>query len=288
MKTKSFYTHNTALFALYILGTGVFLLPTAASGKYTLLAFLITSLFTVLIYLILSFLTEKIFFSKIKWIKVLYFLRCSFLSFCILSYTAFDFLKFVKSVILPNLALWVSAILLFAIALYFFKKREEDILKFFLLCFVVSLGIILFFAIALSFHFDFKNLYISSLPSIKELYRETLPYFSKITLPLLLLPLYNLFVFKERRTKEGILGVSIGVLLLGICICLPVLVFGIKLSSEYSYPLSKTVSILSIGRLFTRTDGIFYLLCFITSLSKISVSAFVLKQSLKKLDELLN
>lgn len=288
MKTKSFYAHNISLFALYILSTSIFLFPSANSGKYTILAFLIVSLLSVLTFLILSFLTEKIFFSKIKWIKILYFLRCSYLSFTILSYTAFDFLKLVKSVILPNLALFVSAILLFILALYFFKKRQEDILKFFLLGFIVSFGIIIFFAIALSFHFDFKNLYISSLPSIKELYRETLPYFSKITLPLLLLPLYNLFVFKERRTKEGILGVSIGVLLLGVCISLPILVFGIKLSGEYTYPLSKAVSILSIGRLFTRTDGIFYLLCFITSLAKISISAFILKQSLKKLDNLLN
>lgn len=288
MKTKTFKTHNIAIFAVYILGSACFLLPDKNSGEHTLLALLFTFVFSGILYLAVSLFAEKLYLkNKMKPLKILFFSIAGLLSLYILCYSAYDFLIFLKKVILPVSPLWFSAILLILIFIYFLKKRQEDILKFFLLAFVFCIIGLLFFIIALSFNFDFKNLYINSLPDFKKLYNESVGYMIKIALPVIILPLYNLFTFKTARTKNGIIGVLIGFFLLGVSIILPILVFGTKLSGEYSFPLSKAVSILSVGRLFTRIDGIFYFICFLSSLCKISVSAFVLRNSLKDINRLL-
>lgn len=288
-----FFTHTNTLFALFILGNAVIVLPSKNADKFSFLGFLVAAVLGVALYLI-ALPAAKILFSgnianknlPFKIFSAVVFLTVAvFAAFCAAD-TFSDFASFVKDILLKDTTMFFIAAIFLFVVIFFSIRRQEDTLKFFLIAFWFSLAIISFFFVALAFRFDLKNIYIFELPKLKELYSQTKPYILNPVLPTVLLPIYKVAVFGKSRASRSLAGVILGYLLLGLCVVSAVLLFGSALAGKLEYPYSSAVSTVSIGRLFSRLDGFSYFIYFVAALAKITVSIFVARKSVERIKKL--
>lgn len=294
MKDKPiFYYHSLSLFSVFILSCGIITLPFKSGDNFNLLAYLLCGIISVLVYLIeipfCNFILSKNKKTTIilNIFTIILLLAVSVYSLFTLSDTFKEFSHFAKTILLPEYSLWISVVLFAIVCLIFSTRRQEDILKFALLTFILSFIIILFFFLLNLTKYEIKNIIIHRLPDFKELYNQSIPYFKKILFPILILPVYQIFAFNNSSKNTSVLGIIIGFLLLSLCLFGCVLLFGPQLAGKLSYPYTSFVSTITAGRLFTRLDGFAYIIYFASSLLKINLCFFVVNKSLKKINFIL-
>lgn len=285
-KEKHFKSHSVALFALFFLGEGIILLPTNSANEYTFTGYLFCVLSGFIIYSALLPLLNYI-FSKEKSsiiIKIIFYSICIFALFCAAS-TFKSFIFFASKILIPNTAKTISIIIFLLVLIFFFFKSEENILKFCLLSFSFVAIAILFFFFATLGNFNIRNIFVFSFPKLSTLYTQSMPYFRTTLVPSLLLPVWQVLVFKKIRPKEAFAGLLVGTVLLGICILCSVLLFGPQLAGNLDFPYASAVSTVTVGRLFTRLDGFSYYIYFTSALIKIISCLFIVKSLLKKIHD---
>lgn len=289
-KSLSFRYHTVALAAIFVLGNAVIGLPSKKTDEFTFTAFLLSSVCLYGIYFLISYLSK--FFIEIQNSSSVY-KKCIgiILLICIAVYGAMcaadtfkEMVDFVSAVILPRTPEFFIVLIFGATAVYFALKRQENVLKFSLISFVIIAAVILFFFFAAMDKYDLRNIFIFRLPTFKEITTQIKPYIINPVMPIVLLPVYFIFTFGEKRTATGFGGVFAGMVLLGFCILTSVLLFGPFLAGRLDFPFSSAVSTVTVGRLFTRLDGFSYFVYFICSLIKITVCLFVTFTSLKKIN----
>ncbi len=290
MREKArFFTHTSVIWALFILGNACLIFPIENASKFTVLGYICAVLLGFIINLIALLLAKWVFCEntakkpfKNAICSILYVAAAAFAAFCAAD-TFKSFIFFVKAIMLNHTAL-IFVVLIFGLAvLYFGAKRQEDILKFFLVAFWFVILIILFFFIANSLNFKLSNIFIFRLPDFSELYAQTKPYILNPFIPSVLLCVYNVFCFGKPRISAAVTGYFLGAVILGLCIASSVLLFGHSLASELAYPYSSAISTVSIGRLFTRLDGFSYYVYFISALAKITVCIFIIKEAILRI-----
>lgn len=289
-----FFTHTVAIWSLFIMGNAIINMPFKNSNEYTFSGLIAAGISGVFLYLITLPIAKKLFRDdcckdKPLLIKILsgiaYLALLIFSLFCA-SDAFIDFVNFIKAIVLKDSSMFFIILIFLAVIFFFSLRRQEDILKFFLIAFWFVLAIVIFFFIATSFKFEFRNIFIFKLPELGELFEQSKPYILNPVIPSVLLPFYNVGVFKNPKIKSGMIGYILGCILLAVCVIGTVLLFGSNFSGILSYPYSMAISTVSIGRLFTRLDGFSYFVYFTTALAKITVCIFVAKISFKKIKNL--
>lgn len=277
-KEKLFSYHSISLFALFILGEGIIVLPLKSADEYTFTGYLFTVLASLLLYTILLPLINCIFDEKRQGFlkKIITLSVCVFSLFCAAE-TFKEFISFTSKILLPNTKIYISVIIFVLISVYFLVKRQEDILKFNLLSFAFVAIAMIFFLFATLKSFNLRNIFIFSFPSFKTLYNQSMPYFKTFLFPSLLLPVWQALVFKKSRPATAFLGLAVGTVSLGVAILCSVLLFGPTLSGRLDFPYASAISTITVGRLFTRLDGFSYFIYLACALSKITTCLFVVK-----------
>ena len=274
---------------LFILGDGIIYLPTHSGGNYTLWGFSIALAAGLILYFavspIYSFVMGEVADNGLKRLfKGILLITLAVAPLFFAAQVFSVFVSFVSEVILPQTPIWLINIVFLLVVVFFALKRQEDSLKFSLICSVFVIIGIIFFSLASISDYELKNITIFPLPEFRELIKETKPYFINPLLPSLLLPFYYRLVFRKNRVS-GSLGAILGYLFLGICLLSVVLLFGTELASKLSNPYASAISTISIGRLYTRLDGFSYFIYFATAITKINVCIFCSYSCLKKLNK---
>jgi len=291
MNEKITYSkHTAAISAIYILGNAVIKLPGKSTDEFVFLGFLLSAVFLLAAYFIVSpicvfFIGAKSGTSIFrKTLSVIFLVATSVFALFIAANTFSEFIYFISKVVLPKSSNFFVVLIFGATAIYFHSRRQENVLKFSLVSFVLVAAIIIFFFFASIWNFNFKNVLIFYMPSFKELYHQAQPYIKNPLLASLILPVYYVFCFGESRTRDGFCGMLAGEALLGICIVTSVLLFGTSLAGSLDFPFSSAVSTVTVGRLFTRLDGFSYFIYFACALIRVTVCLFVSITSLKKIN----
>ena len=182
----------------------------------------------------------------------------------------------------------IGLILFLFAVFYFSKRRQEDILKFSLIASVFCAVVIILFAVFLYENYDFTNFKILDTYTFESGIKEVWLILRKIFLPVGLLVFYEHFaLFSERKTAL-FTGYFSGVLLLSSAIICPMLIFGTDFIKLLDFPFNSAVGTLSIGRLFSRLDGIMYAVYFLCCLMKCVLCVFVAKKTLKEMLNIFN
>ncbi|MBE6750186.1 MAG: hypothetical protein E7560_03390 [Ruminococcaceae bacterium] len=287
----NFKTHNASLIGLYILGNAIIFLPTKNADEYTFLAFLVVSTMALPFYMVISFLANKLFCKQdlnlpAKIIAIVVLIGVAVFALFCAADTLKDFLKFISLYVLVDTNP-MFIVILFAVCVFvFLRVKHTDILKFSILAFLFSLAVTLFFFFATAHNYELRNIFIFKLPSHAEFFKQAKPYLKEILFPLLLIPFLNLSLFGKLRTKTALVGIFSGISALGICVMGAVLLFGAELSGRLDFPFASAVSTVTMGRLFTRMDGLSYFVYFATALIKTVVCANVVKFCLSKFNKI--
>lgn len=282
-----FYKSTACSCALFILGNAVIVLPAKSADQFTFLGFIITALCSVLLSLLLIPLARKLLKEGTpKIIKAAVMLILSLYALFVAADTFSDFTHFVSTHILKDTNIAFIIFVFGAAVVFFGFKRQEDVLKFALLCFVFTAVAVIFFFAATSSNFDVKNIYISEIPDFKTLFSAVRPYFIKAALPAVLLPFYTAFIFPKGEKSACVLGVGMGYIILGFCLLTSILLFSPLLAGRLSYPYASAVSTVTVGKLFTRMDGFSYFIYFSAAAVKINVCIFITISALKGLKRL--
>lgn len=294
MKNDSrFFWHVSALVTLFVLGNSIIILPLGNVNEFTFLAFLFSLFCGLVFYFPWSFSVEKIFNHTtenfiLKLLQVLILTSVTVFSIWCGADTLLCFLQFVGKVILPETPFLFTTITFLLVIALFLTKSQVSVLKFFLVAILGVSAIILFFFVATSFNFTFRNVFLFRLPKPENLFEQAYPYLLNAALPTLILPFYNILTFKKTKFKATVSGLFCGYLLLGFCVIGTVLLFGADFAGSLDFPYSAAASTVSFGRLFTRLDGFSYFVYFICALAKITVCLHTTFLSLKKLNSILN
>lgn len=277
------------MWALFILGNAVIALPAADADEFTFLGYLAACGIGLLLNLIALPAAKRLFSNNISRNVFIKALRCA--AYIVTAVFAVFFaadtvntlLHFIKDIVLINTPMLFIAAVFAAVAVYFATRRQEDVLKFFLISFWFALAVIIFFFIATSLEFDTANIIIFKLPNTNQFVSQFMPYFINPVLPSVLLSVYDAAVFGKTRYAAAVSGYITGCVLLGICTVGTVLLFGPTLAGQLDYPYSSAVSTVSIGRLFSRLDGFAYYIYFICALTKTTVCIFLARTCLRML-----
>lgn len=265
-KLKPFSHHYVWLSCLFILGSGIINLPFTFANKLTFLGFLIA--FVVSIPLVFAVLKTN--FLKLPVMLIALYLAAD---------TLVVFLKFIEDTLLgKGQNFWI--LLLFVLPLiYFCFRNPPEIFNFSLICGLVCALLLIFFFFATFKDFDFKNIYIYSFPSVKNLFHQTVPYIKTVTLPILVLTLFA----KQNNIGAVVTfsGILVGAALLVISILNSILLFGAEMAGELSYPYANAISTVTFGNLFSRLDGFSYFIYFVTAIIKITVCVEVVKRQIR-------
>ena len=292
MKNKtSFLSHSVAFSALFVLGDAVIILPLKGADEYTFLGFLAASVIGFLLYLLFLPLSSALFSNTIhtdplfkKAFYIIFYILISLVSLFCAAKTFSNFIKFANSVILPEIPLFVITASFILAVIFFFLKGEKSILKFSLIAFAFILIAIIFFTFSTFKDFNFRNIFIFSFPKPKKLYQSSLSYIKNPLCQSFFIPIFLNFHFGKKQNLKAIGGFLCGICVLGVCLLTSLLLFGADFSGKLPFAYSSAISTVTVGRLFTRMDGFAYYIFFSCALVKISLYAFILKGSLKRIN----
>lgn len=287
-KTATFYSHSCHLLAFFVLGNAVTTLPSASADSYTFLGYILSSAALFLALLGFYPLCTKLFLTEGKnktgkVLRITVFLAAAVFSAFCLGDSFLSFIYLSRRLLLPNSSSFAVVVILLVVIAYFGLRRQESVLKFALLAFWFCFAIILFFFIASAGEYNLRNIFVFRLPSFKNLFEQSLPYLKNPMSFCLLLPVYEVLVFRKRSKSALFTGVFTGILMLGLCLLNSLLLFGPFLSGELDFAYCEAVSSVSVGRLFTRLDCFAYLIFFVSILLRITVCIFIIKTVLKKI-----
>lgn len=283
--------HTIALAALFIIGNGVMIFPTAIADEYTFLAYLLCSGFVFLFFFIFGGLISKVYSfapsGNIKLYKkalltILYFATAAITLYYTVE-TFWDFSFFVSELALKDFPIVSCFLLVLAMAVFFALCKKEAFFKFSVIAFCFTALVILFFFLASLKNYRIGNIFIFSLPPVKIFIPQLKEYVKGLILPVLLFLCFKALNFKEVPKSYAFWGVLSGVVLLGFCILNSVLLFGTRFAGTLDYPYVSAVSTVTIGRLFTRLDGFSYFVYFATAIVRINVCAILIKSLFRKI-----
>lgn len=290
--TPNYKKHLAALAALFILGDSVIRIPAESAGGFTFWGLVFTFAATLIIFPLLfpavSFLSKS-FSSKNAAVRIISAILLSAAAVYALWNAGLcfkRFIDFVSVLLLPDTPEFFITLLFILVVAALAVKKQEVLLKFSLISFAASAAIIvLFFALSAK-DFNWQNIAVYRLPSADEFKNAVLPFIRGVSLPLLLLPVYNAVYFKKAEPASSLTGLALGFAMLALCLLDSLLIFGPELAARIDYPLSGAVSTVTVGPLFFRMDGVSYFLYFTSSLIK---TVFCLKLSysaLKRIKEI--
>ena len=285
LKNKVFSRAALCLSALFVLGDAIIMLPTKDGANYTFFGFLAAAVAGIALYFLISLIYNKIPTDGnfiVKTIESVFLVIVAVFSVFAAANTFSVFTRFASEVILKNIPIPIINSVFLIVVVYFAFKRQEAVLKFSLICFVLIFILIIFFLLASLGDYRLENLAFEESFDWEVFYKSVKSFIPNPVIPALILPFYYRFALNERHISAH-LGVIVGYLLLGLAVISSLLLFGTELSAVLSFPHFSAVSTITVGRLYTRLDGFLYFVYFVTSIIKINVCIFICYSCLKRL-----
>lgn len=255
MQTQEYRLHITTLAALFTLGNAVVLTPMLTAKNLSLL---------IIVFLAVMFFSAFLQRNRLKNKKLFYLLEVmAFVTAVYGAATAFlDYIRFLKSDQMPHTSYPLLIIITAAIVLVLSSAKTHALYKYCLLAFLIVVTIVAVCFVGGIKFFDGKNL-IEVFACNKGDTREVL----RVLAPIIVLPF---FYPREKGVKKlTAVGVAAAILILLATMLQAGLVLGCDTNVTYAY--LRSVSIISVGSLFTRLDGIVWFLFFVTSTIKCAV-----------------
>lgn len=269
---KNYNLHVFSLTFLFVLGNIIITLPFLNSNVIiNITAYGICSVFLILIGVWLMrwgfrFKIVNIFFLMLVCLISAYGAINSF----------WDFVFFLKNEQNPDTKIFILLITLIVVLLFLVSSKDTAFLKYCLLSAVVGLLIIFIGIIGGLKYYNFSNLRYLLKPSAFSIGCFLKNFTSIITI--------SFFVLKNQKicsVKSTLLGTAFGFFVLFICTAGCILTLG--KATNTNYPYLDAIGVISSGSLYTRLDGIIYLLFFITSMVKICLCAKTVLYAIKSL-----
>jgi len=282
LKTK-LYINRVFLSAVFLLGSAVLFVPISSSKDGDFLPFVISFTLSLLFYFLWSFLADKFYALKSDGLSFKIFLPF-IVAFCLVASTVTikSFTSYVwEDILIENTKISIAVV--FAIVLIFtVLKSEKALSKFSVTAFVFCfLSIIILFLVSVD---NFSNKNINSLfgGNVYDWIKNGLCYFLRVFICPFVFAFYSRFAFNEKNNKSDFLGFFLGFVMLALCYLNSALIFSIPYAAKmkFSYPLS--ISVVSVGNLFTRMDGFAYFIIFFSCLLKSTLSIITIKLILRK------
>ena len=169
-----------------------------------------------------------------------------------------DYALFLKEQQSPQIAVWPMAIILTVVVVSFVACKKSAVYKYSLFVLFVVVAIIAFCFVSGIKNFDLDNIEVffnTDLSNAKAYLRFLIPMF--------VLPF---FISEEKCQKTVFLGVLSGFFILFAVTFQTLLTLGEAFDTPFAY--LKTVSITSVGSLFTRLDGLVWFVFFVTAITR--------------------
>lgn len=263
--TKDFYRHTLCLSAAFTLGQSVIFLP-----KQSTLNFFIAAVITFFILFALT----KILKNK-KVLPTAVYSLLFFVSLISGAVCFFEYCVFVKERMLTKTSAFLIILFFAAGVLVFFLSEKNTVFKFSLVAFTF----IAILRAAVGF-FLLKNV------NFKTALKQSLGFSFGGTACALLILLPSAVVFfyiflQNENLKAGLLGFSLSSVQM---ITFSVLTLGILGAGAFKRPFSliDAVSTANMGRVFTRSDGVLYVIFYVSALIKSGVCFKCAEISFKK------
>lgn len=280
-ENMSFFRHSVCLTAIFIIGNTVIYLPFKNTDCTNTMPMLIALSAGILLLTAVSAIVFKIKIkSRILRNALLFLLVAGAIAAAIMDCT--QYVKFVSRNMLPEISHAVIALIFFALMVFFACAKNTAFYKFALICAVISasLIVILFFVSLPQYNFKIIT-FNANTDAFKSVPRIVLKIFSSAVTAVVFMRLS----LKKPKT----LSVSAGALCAGVLIFLvylcSVLIFGTA-ASVSDFPFADAVSTVSVGVLFTRMDGLAYILFFFSSLIRCSVSVKAAFAALRRINSI--
>lgn len=287
MREKTvFMKHYIALFLLFYISDALILFPLKSSDKYFFFGIIAAAVAGFLIFFVSLLLSDKIISQNgkplYKVIKPLVLVAVAVYALFCAADTFSLFTDFAAKIMLGGNGKIISVVLFGAVCLFFATRRQEDILKFCLLAAVFTVAVTVFFVLCNIGKYDMTNLSISIPKTADKIVYSMLPYLKIAVMPSILLAVYQKTVFLRIHKRYAALSYIISNIFLMVCIVFSVAIFSLYFAAGLEYPFADAVSTISVGRLFTRMDGLSYFIYFACCLVRVSVCIFIAISSLKK------
>lgn len=260
MKNSHYTSHIFSLCALFVLGNAIILMPFYESGSF--LSVLICAALSLLLILLINLL--------IKWgekNKSVLYVVATVISIAAIygaATTFFDYLKFLKSIQMPQTSGILLSSALLGLIMFFTLNSTSAIFKYSLL--VAIIGVIM---IAICFIVGIRNFEFVGFKTNLLKFNFSIGVFLRLFSALAVVPLLVWLKFKNTSAKPLFLGTAAGFFVL--CLCIVQSVFTLRVANDISYPYLKAVGVISSSSLFTRLDGLVYFVFFVTAVVKITV-----------------
>lgn len=273
-----FKKHKFALFFSAILGNAILTIPKEAS----IISLIISGLFGFLLYFISLKISDRLIFSSKKILSKSFLASVLALAFYIGLDSLVKTSDFSSHFILKErVSVFASAVLLALFVLYLTFKKTRTGLEFSLV-FAVLIGILLLILLVLLFlEVSNANIFNKIIWKPTFNFKGIFYYFKECFLVCLIFPVYEILCFKNSQSKTGHFAIAFSLLLLALIALLCYGVLGSNCGDYFEFPLANAVSVLNVGKIFTRLDGLLYYIVLFTSVIKIYFCSFVIKKTLE-------
>ena len=284
------YKHLICLLGLFILGESVIATPYSGADSLNVLAlFCACAIAAVSVFLITPLLPPIFSDENEKKNPILRaavtFCYCIAIIISLFSAAkAFVSLNdFVCEVMLIKTPRFITAFILAILAVVATAGDRNNIFKFSLISTVVcALIIVALFVFSIP-NFELGNIIpYTYLPS-HNILGQIAEYSLKVFAPCAVAVVYICATHEAPRGTILCDGVLLGGIMLLLCVANSILIFGAPTAAKMQFPYSDAVSLVSIGELYTRMDGLSYLLIFISTATKITVCLKTARIFIKRL-----
>lgn len=283
MKNNKFKSHILACIAFVTAGNAAVMLPFYQNENFSVI-FLTTAVLAAALAFICTIITNFAFGDNRGTLKknvgAIVASLVLLASFYGAVSTAFDYVKFIKKVQLPEGNTFLITLILALICAAFIRCKNGAVLKTGFLLAVLSQGaVILLFVLSVKL-FDFGDIKTEMSFTATEL-KLSAKYLLKYFPPVLSATAFAVFINGKLRVGTALCGVGIGFFNVLIMLVQSVLVLGA--ASNYQFPYYYAVNAFSSGNLFYRLGGIVYFVFFSASIVKIAVCAKTIQFIIKEL-----
>lgn len=276
MVNKTYFFHTVCLISVFTTGGMLIYFPSKNNIKGSLLGLIIAIIFS----LVLSLFLNKIPTPKNDDFKLLKGALFCPLPILLIVLSGGNYINYVKDFRMPNTSKILISLIFLSVCLFLAFMKKSVILKTALIAFIyVFFSVVILFVLSFS-QFDFTNI----LPLKFDAYqvgKGFLKAFAESFLSGIILVFFLFNNLNNKRRKIYLLGFVLSGVVLLIAGFNILFIFGENLSSKLPLPYAQTMSVISLGNVFSRLEGFSYINYFICTALKTSASLYVLKKVLK-------
>lgn len=270
MMNSNYKLHITAFLFLFTIGNVIITLPFYNCENY-FTTFLSVAIFSLMYVLLFTFVFNKLMYQRDSQFKksIYFILLTAVLFFAIYSvYTSvYDYVSFVKKVQMrdTNTLLITAVFVLTAVA--FLKSKPDAMLKFCLIFSAVTAFLIILLFVLPIDRYDLTHNIFKTEFSKEILLRSEkcfVRYFSSLAVAITFV-----FLNYKPNCKNIFCGTAFGFVAIFIITVQTVMILG--KNANYNFAYFYAVSVYSSGSLFSRVDGLVYLIFFVSALTKTAV-----------------